>query len=1476
MAGSLTIGKGTCPEYYTAQAARGADYYSAGAGIEGTEPPGLWTGDGCPDLGLEPGSVVDHDAFRVIYGEHVDPRDGSRIGRALQAPTETKDADEIYRRLLAAEPDATGERREQLRIAAKSEAAAKYAVSYFDATFSPSKSITLAHASARAARLAAQDAQDDARATQAQRIEDAVWGAITEGRAAALAHLQAHAGYTRTGAGGVRHEDAHAMVIATWQQHSSRAGDPQLHEHNTILNKVKSDRDGKWRTLDGRGIYRERAAAAAIGTMVMENALTRDLGVEWVLRDDGHGREVKGFSQQLMDEFSKRARLDVGPKLKPLVEAYRETYGHDPDEHALWALGQMAAREDKPAKKARDPREEISEWAQRARSNAGEALEGLAERVCNLAPDRVPAPGAQLSVAQERAIMAQALNALAAKRSTWTRSDLTRAISEQLPADLPVMDAERAAAWLPGLADRAIAGEAGMVVPLEAPDWLPGPESLRRADGESVYTQHRATLYATDAQLQMEARILNAAEERGAHIPRADPEEVAALLGADRAALEAQLAADAPADVTTVTGSGLRMDQAAAAFAIATSDRRAEVMVGPAGTGKSRTVAELSRMWHELFPEARVIGLSVTQQGANVLKAEGLGDSHNIAMFFTDPRLREIPANSLVITDEASMTAMRQVDDITALGGQANAKLALVGDPQQHQAVQAGGAMGMIARRNGSWQLGEPQRFAEDWQRTASLQLRDGDAAAVAAYDRQGRILAGPREQMIEEGARRWTGDYLAGKQSVLIAHDEADAHEMARRVRGELIRYGRVDRSAEVALRDEARASAGDRIMARKNNWQRDAGADGRCLANRDIYEVLGTAQDGSATVRLWLGRDDAGTDRWGEPFRLDRGYLEAECHLAYAGTSHSFQGGTYEHNSYTLVRPGDDRHFLYTAMSRAREGNYALACTDELQPLTAGAPSPAPEVRRARKLEAERAGADRGADLIGKSGAGILAGVMGRGERDESATEVLEREFTEADHLAVLSRWWADVAGEEYSARYAGVLRGILGPDAEISPYTATWLNRTLRGTEAAGMDGRQVLREAAAEGELRSARDPVAVLDSRVRERLGGATALTGTWAARAPEPEDEGKAAFLQAVSKAMDDRTVRLGEHAAEARPLWAERNLGPVPEDPVARLDWQDRAAKVAAYREMSGYASAGDPIGPAPAATNPEGRAAWHAALAALGKVDGIDVRGLSRDQLQVRRQMYARETARMPAHVGPELRAARMARDQASVRAQRAELEAERAKDAAERERHLGNAGMWRGLHERASAAADCYGKAMETREQYDRAHEPTLRIARAADLEARRQEPGGRLEPLKSAEPSSDLVPGDPEPDDKTILSTLRLTPEKAVEPASDHPQRMAAAAARAQEQLDELASMREPSEDEDAEPTEAWAATAARKREAVKQAAVVPMRPSRKVMERDREPARRVVERDREPTRREPDRKPDRNRQADREADFEAGG
>src|ERR1700733_816356 len=94
---------------------------------------------------------------------------------------------------------------------------------------------------------------------------------------------------------------------------------------------------------------------------------------------------------------------------------------------------------------------------------------------------------------------------------------------------------------------------------------------------------------------------------------------------------------------------------------------------------------------------------------------------------------------------------------------------------------------------------------------------------------------------------------------------------------------------------------------------------------------------------------------------------------------------------------------------------------------------------------------------------------------------------------------------------------------------------------------------------------------------------------------------------------MEGRKESIGEPAAAPALPGAVAVLGEVPADPEARLEWQRRAASVGAYRELSGHDDPADPIGPEPAASSPDLRAAWHEALAALGPVDGPDVRGMT-----------------------------------------------------------------------------------------------------------------------------------------------------------------------------------------------------------------------------------------------------------------------
>jgi hypothetical protein len=264
----LTISSGYDPGYLTRSVATGRENYYLSAVAEHGEPPGIWTGRGCPELGLAVGSQVDNKVMERLYGAFIDPRDPQRQATLGRAPSGFAGNDEkIAGRiagLLAAEPEATQERRDQIIMQAlKDQRAAVY---FFDATFSVPKSVSLLHASLQ---VRAQQASEAGRAGEAGEWAaraQVVWDAIMAGNRAMLEYLQQEAGYSRAGyhgKGSGRYVDAHEWVIASFAQHTSRDNDPQLHVHNAILNRVLREdplasRPGDrraWRTLDGTALY---------------------------------------------------------------------------------------------------------------------------------------------------------------------------------------------------------------------------------------------------------------------------------------------------------------------------------------------------------------------------------------------------------------------------------------------------------------------------------------------------------------------------------------------------------------------------------------------------------------------------------------------------------------------------------------------------------------------------------------------------------------------------------------------------------------------------------------------------------------------------------------------------------------------------------------------------------------------------------------------------------------------------------------------------------------------------------------------------------------------------------------------------------------------------------------------------------------------------------------------------------------------
>jgi hypothetical protein len=225
---------------------------------------------------------------------------------------------------------------------------------------------------------------------------------------------------------------------------------------------------------------------------------------------------------------------------------------------------------------------------------------------------------------------------------------------------------------------------------------------------------------------------------------------------------------------------------------------------------------------------------------------------------------------------------------------------------------------------------------------------------------------------------------------------------------------------------------------------------------------------------------------------------------------------------------------------------------------------------------------------------------------------------------------------------------------------------------------------------------------------------------------------------------MDARADRLGEHAMQTSPAWALQALGPVPEDPLERLDWQQRASKVATYRELYGIDDCRDVIGPEPTGNAPEMRAAWHDAFAAVTRTDAVDVRNLPDRSLTHLRDSYTSETGWAPPHVGKQLRDVRLGAETMRLKAVRAEAEARNAKDQAVATRHADRAATARALEAQHRERESLLSEVMDDRRLWDKLTEGSRRLAVQADSELRRRHPDQKVQPLQSAEPS---LPSEP---------------------------------------------------------------------------------------------------------------------------------
>jgi conjugative relaxase-like TrwC/TraI family protein len=1058
-------------------------------------PAGWWIGGGLPSLGDDAPAVRDEvteQQLQLLIGSGRHPVSGEPLGRA-------------YSLFIG-----SGARR---------------AVAGFDFTFSVPKSASVLWAVADAP-------------TQAS-IVAAHHRAVAE----VVAFMEREVAATRVGAsdgtGAVAQMDVTGLIATAFDHFDSRAGDPHLHTHVVVSNKVQTALDGKWRALDGRPMHAAVVALSELHEALFADELTRTLGVAWERRDRGRDRnpgwDIRGVPAALLETFSARS-TQINATTDELIDRYVTEHGRRPRPAVIVKLRQQATLSTRPEKHVRSLADLTASWRTRASAIlGGDATAWTRSIVDGEAPAVVRAVDVSDAALEEMG--REVVEVVGEKRSTWRHWNLAAEAARQ-SMDLRFATATDREA----VVSRIVVEAERVSLRLTPPEHASTPSQFRRPDGSSRFRPAYSMVYSSQRLLDLEDELLVMARDTSA--PTVNSRSLAAL---------------------TQRGTGDRMgaDQVAALASVASSGRRVDVLVGPAGSGKSTAMRSLRQVWEAQRGVGSVIGLAPSAAAAAVLGVELGVQTENTAKW-----LHDHPAGSpgfrggqLVIVDEASLAGTATLHRIAARAAAAGAKLLLVGDAAQLQAVDAGGAFALlVSDRADPPTLSSVHRFTHDWEKAASLALRAGDPAVLDAYEGQARIVGAESESVTESAYIAWQADTAAGRISVLIAEAGDTVRELNLRARDDRVRVGTVAAGAGLALHDGTHLSAGDAVITRRNDRLLRTRAS--WVRNGDRWTVTKVRGDGSIAVRQ-VGR------RRGAVVVLPAGYVAEHVELGYAITAHRAQGITVD-TAHAVITATSTRESLYVAMTRGRESNIAYVATDRPDTVHT-APHPA--------------------DDPTKTARSVLTGVLAHVGAQQSAHANLRTERDKWGSIAQLAAEYDTIATAAQHDRWVALIRSsplTAGQsDAVVASAAFGPLAATLRRAEAHHHDVDALLARVVTVRGFEDADDIAAVLDARIiraTARRGGTSQPTQRpllIAGLIPEARGSMDAEMRQALDQRrhlIEQRAVSLADAAIDEHAPWM-RALGTPPTDAGPAAEWQRHAQTVAAYRDK--YAITGNrPLG--------------------------------------------------------------------------------------------------------------------------------------------------------------------------------------------------------------------------------------------------------------------------------------------------------
>ncbi len=779
-----------------------------------------------------------------------------------------------------------------VQFVAQNSKAPQKAVAGFDLVFTPPKSFSIAWG------LGDEQLRRGIESAHERAIQDVI------------RHLEKNVVMTRRGRNGVRQIETSSGVVGTKFRHwDSRAGDPNLHDHVVIANRVQGV-DGQWSSIDGRMIYAYGVEASELYNSLVQQYVTELTGLQFEARSLNGKQpvhEIVGIDDEMVRAFSSR-RGEISAALEQVTAKFVEEHGYAPSEKQLIQLAQQATLATRPAKDRVHSLEELhAEWVAQAHALREQGVDlpvegALAEKLKKASAEyeqnilQAKRQQAYESPVQEHAVAIVAR--LEESRSTWRRTHVNAEMM-RYGRDLGLNEKQDAT-----LLDSIREHLNAEMLPLHAQSQRLTPREFMRADGTTQYQRINHELFTSERVLAAENAILDAATQQVIPASSLDVFEMEAEKRRAELALQ---------------GHTLPEGQERMAREFATSDKLLVVGIGAAGAGKTSS----TRLAVNAIEASggRVVGMAPTAAAAAVMREEMGIEADTVDKILSDWKngaALNLQAGDVLLVDEAGMVSTPKFQQILQLAQARGALVRALGDYRQLSAVGSGGALRLVDREVGAAHLDELFRFKNPDEAAATLALREpplvGADAPFAWYKDQGRVVAGESDVMIEQVFTAWREDTTAGKQSIMIAstnetvgklNDLAQAHAMER---------GHVHpEHGSVRLHNEARAHVGDVVVTRQNARRLAVNSGQDFVKNGDLWRVAQVHDNGAMTVQHL---------EHGGKVTLPGSYVAASVELGYASTIHRAQGATVD-TAHALVGSSTDRAGAYVALTRGREEN-------------------------------------------------------------------------------------------------------------------------------------------------------------------------------------------------------------------------------------------------------------------------------------------------------------------------------------------------------------------------------------------------------------------------------------------------------------------------------------------------------------------------------------------------------------------------